>query len=120
LKNKELSVVSYTDKIKSLDSRVDALIETGRLKLQQTKIKLNQAQLKLKTDSIELHTAKINYKIAETQYERFEKLFKEGLKSQSELETRKLSLQRAQANQVAAQQKMMQSRIFLSRGEIQR
>ena len=26
LKNKELSVVSYTDKIKSLDSRVDALI----------------------------------------------------------------------------------------------
>lgn len=110
LKNKELSVVSYSDKIQSLDSRVDALIETGRLKLQQTKIKLNQAQLKLKTDSIELHTAKINYKIAETQYERFEKLFKEGLKSQSELETRKLSLQRAQANQVAAQQKLMQSR----------
>ncbi|MFO0494962.1 MAG: HlyD family secretion protein [Flavobacteriia bacterium] len=110
LKNKELSVVSYSDKIKSLDSRVDALIETGRLKLQQTKIKLNQAQLKLKTDSIEFHTTQINYKIAENQYDRFEKLYKEGLKSQSELEARKLTLQRAQANQIAAQQKLMQSR----------
>ena len=110
LKNKELSVASYSDKVQSLDSRVDALIETGRLKMQQARIKYNQAQLKLKTDSIEYHTAQINYKIADTQYERFEKLFKEGLKSQFELETRKLTLQRAQANQIAAQQKMMQSR----------
>lgn len=110
LKNKELSVVSYSNKIQSLDSRVDALIETGRLKLQQAKIKMAQAQLKFKTDSIEQHTAQVNYKIAEAQYERFEKLLKEGLKSQSELETRKLTLQRAQANQIATQQKLLQSR----------
>ena len=110
LKNKELSVASYSDKVKSLDSRVDALIETGRLKMQQARIKLNQAQLKLKTDSIEYNTAIINYKIAETQYKRFEKLYDAKLKSQFDLETRKLALQRAQANQVAAQQKMMQSR----------
>lgn len=110
LKNKELSVISYSDKIRSLDTRVDALIETGRLKLKQAKIKLEQAQLKVKTDSIEYHTAQVNSKIAETQYERFEKLYKDGLKSQTELETRKLSLQRAQANQIAAQQKLLQSR----------
>lgn len=110
LKNKELSVGSYSDKITSLDTRVDALIETGRLKMEQAKIKLKQAYLKLKTDSIEYHTTQINYKIADSQYERFEKLFAEGLKSQSELETRKLALQRAQANQVAAQQKLLQSR----------
>lgn len=110
LKTKELSVISYSDKIKSLDVRVDALIETGRLKMQQAKIKLNQAQLKVKTDSIEYHTAQLNLRIAEQQLDRFEKLFKDGLKSQTELETRRIAYQRAQANTIAAQQKWLQSK----------
>jgi len=109
LKNKELSVVSYGDKISALDTRIDALIEANKLKLQQAKIKLNQAYLKLKTDSIEFHTAQINARIAEQQYERFEKLYKDNLKSLTELETRKLAFQRAQAAQVSAQQKYLQS-----------
>jgi multidrug resistance efflux pump len=110
LKNKELSVVSYGDKIQSLDSRIDALSETGRLKLKQTKIKLQQTNLKLKADSMELHTAQVNYRIAEQQFERMEKLFKDGLKSQTDVETRKLSMQRAQANLINAQQKLLQTR----------
>lgn len=109
LKNKELSVVSYGDKISSLDNRIDALIETSKLKLQQAKIKLNQSYLKLKTDSIEFYTTQINTRVAEQQYDRFEKLYKDKLKSLTELETRKLALQRAQAAQVAAQQKYLQS-----------
>ncbi|MEN9440935.1 MAG: hypothetical protein RLZ33_1011, partial [Bacteroidota bacterium] len=96
LKNKELSVVSYSDKIRNLDVRVDALIDQGRLKLQQAKLKLSQTQLKYKTDSIEFHTSELNLKIAEEQYHRFEKLYKDGYKSQTELETRKLTLQRTQ------------------------
>jgi multidrug resistance efflux pump len=110
LKNKELSVVSYGGKIQSLDSRIDALSETGRLKLMQTKIKLQQTNLKLKADSMELHTAQVNYRIAEQQFERMEKLFKDGLKSQTDVETRKLSMQRAQANLINAQQKLLQTR----------
>ena len=110
LKNKELSVVSYTDKIRNLDIRVDALLDQGRLKLQQAKLKLSQTQLKYKTDSIEFHTAELNLKIADDQFHRFEKLVKDGYKSQTELETRKLTLQRTQANVVATQQKMLQSR----------
>lgn len=109
LKNKELSVISYSDKVSSMDTRVDALIETGRLKLKQAKIKLDQTRLKLKTDSIEYHTAQVNCKIAQTQFDRFEALVKDGVKSQTDLETRRLTLQRAQANQIAAQQKLLQS-----------
>ena len=109
LKNKELSVASYGDKIGSLDNRIDALIETSKLKLQQAKIKLNQSYLKLKTDSIEFYTTQINARIAEQQYDRFEKLYKDKLKSLTEVETRKLAWQRAQAAQVAAQQKYLQS-----------
>jgi adhesin transport system membrane fusion protein len=64
LKNKELSVVSYSDKVQSLDARIDALSETGRLKLQQAKIKLQQARLKLKADSMQVQTAQVNYRVA--------------------------------------------------------
>jgi len=110
LKSKELSVVSYSDKIQALDARVDALIENGRLKLQQAQIKLKQTQLKVVSDSIDNQAAQINYNIAKEQLERFEKLFKEGLKSQTELETRKLTYQRAQASLISSQQKLMQSR----------
>jgi multidrug efflux pump subunit AcrA (membrane-fusion protein) len=109
LRNKELSVISYSDKVSSMDTRVDALIETGRLKLKQAKIKLDQARLKLKTDSMEYHTAQINSKIAQDQFRRFEKLVEEGVKSQTDLETRRLTWQRTQANQIAAQQKLLQS-----------
>ena len=110
LKNKELSVVSYGDKVQSLDRRIDALIETGKLKVKQARIKAQQAQLKLKSDSIENQAALLNYQIAKEQYERFEKLYKEDLKSKTEVETRKVAMQRAQATMISAQQKLLQSR----------
>jgi multidrug resistance efflux pump len=110
LKSKELSVVSYGDKVQSLDRRIDALIETGKLKVRQAKIKAQQAQLKLKADSIENQAAMLNYQIAKEQYERFEKLYKEDLKSKTELEVRKVAYQRAQASMIGAQQKLLQSR----------
>jgi len=110
LKNKELSVLSYEDKINSLDTRVDALIENGQLQLQQAQIKMQQAQLRIKSDSIEFVTAVENNKIAEQQFNRFDKLKQEGLKSQTELEAKKLALQRTRANQIATQQKYLQSK----------
>ena len=110
LKTKELSVVSYTDKIQSLDNRIDALIESAGLKLQQAKIKLTQANLKLKSDSIEYQTSQINLGVAEDQYERTAKLYKDGLKSKTDLEIRKVAMQRAEANKIGAQQKLLQSK----------
>ncbi len=110
LKNKELSVVSYGGKVQALDARIDALIETGKLKVQQARIKAQQAQLKLKSDSMENQAALLNYEIAKEQYDRFEKLYKEDLKSKTEVETRKLAMQRAQASMISAQQKLLQSR----------
>ena len=110
LKSKELSVVSYSDKVQALDARIDALIATGKLKVQQARIKAQQAQLKLKSDSIENHAANLNYQIAKDQYERFEKLYERDLKSKTEVETRKVAMQRAQASMIGAQQKFLQSR----------
>jgi multidrug resistance efflux pump len=110
LKNKEMTVSSYSDKIKSLDNRVDALLDNGELQLQQARLKLQQAELKVRDDSIEYYTAIENNKIAEEQFKRFEKLQREGLKSQTELETRKLALQRASASEISTRQKYLQSK----------
>jgi multidrug resistance efflux pump len=110
LKNKEMTVSSYSDKIKSLDNRVDALLDNGELQLQQARLKLQQAELKVRADSIEYYTAIENNKIAEEQFKRFEKLQREGLKSQTELETRKLALQRASASEISTRQKYLQSK----------
>jgi multidrug resistance efflux pump len=110
LRAKEQSVKTYGDKVVSLDNRIDALIESGKLKLQQGQIKLKQTRLKIISDSIDYQVAKNNYDIAKDQFERFERLTKEGLKSQTELEIRKVSMQRAQGGMISAQQKLLQSR----------
>lgn len=107
---KEQSVKTYGDKVVSLDNRIDALIEAGQLKLQQAQIKLKQTKLKLISDSIDYQVARNNFEIAKDQFERFEKLTKEGLKSQTDLEVRKVSMQRAQGSMISAQQKLLQSR----------
>jgi adhesin transport system membrane fusion protein len=110
IKNKELSVVSYEQKVSALDQRIDALIETSQLKLQQAKIKYRQARLKITADSIEFQAAETNYDITKDQLTRFEKLLNQGLKSQTEVETRRMAMQRAQASMISAQQKLLQSR----------
>jgi len=110
LRVKEQSVRTYSDKVISLDNRIDALIESGKLKLQQAQIKLKQTKLKLISDSIDYQVARNNTEIAKVQFERFEKLEEEGLKSKTELEIRKVSLQRAQGSMIGAQQKLLQSR----------
>jgi adhesin transport system membrane fusion protein len=64
---KEQSVKTYGDKVVSLDNRIDALIESGKLKLQQAQIKLKQTRLKLISDSIDYQVARNNYDIAKDQ-----------------------------------------------------
>ena len=108
--NKEQSVISYEQKVNALDQRIDALLTNAQLKGQQAKIKYKQARLKITSDSMEYEAAETNYYIAKDQVNRFEKLLKEGLKSQTEVETRRLALQRAQASMISAQQKLLQSR----------
>ncbi len=110
IKAKELSVDSYGQKVKSLDNQIDAMLSTSRLKLQQAQIKNDQAILKVTSDSMDYQAAKINFDIAKEQFERMEKLYKDGLKSLTDLENRKQTMQRNQASMISAQQKLLGSR----------
>lgn len=110
LKAKELSVSSYMEKVKALDNQVDAMNQTRMLKLEQAQNKVQQALLKIKSDSIDLQASILNEKIAQEQLQRMEQLYREGLKSLTDLESRKLKLQEASAKKISQENKVLTSR----------
>jgi multidrug resistance efflux pump len=110
LKSKELAVKSYYEKVNANDNQIDALIKSKGLKYEQAKNKLIQANLKVQSDSIDLSAAQLNFKIAKEQLLRMEELFKEGLKSLTELETRKQKLQETQAKLISQENKFIGSK----------
>ena len=110
LQAKEMSVGAYMEKVKSLDNQIDAMVQTGKLKLEQAQNKWQQAMLKVQSDSIEYEASLINYDIAVEQLNRMEQLFREGLKSKTDLETRKLTMQKALADKIAMENKLLTSR----------
>ncbi|MCB0402881.1 MAG: HlyD family efflux transporter periplasmic adaptor subunit [Flavobacteriales bacterium] len=116
---KELSVQSYMNKVNALDDQIDALLKTKNLKIKQAQNYLQQARLSVSSDSVDLEAAKTNYQIALKQYERQEELYKEGLKSLTDLETRKLKLQETQAKMISAENKLLNSRNKLINAEME-
>lgn len=116
---KELSVKSYMEKVKALDNQIDALVQTSRLKLEQARNKLKQSGLKVVSDSMDYQAARINLNIADQQYKRLEELYKEGLKSLTDLENRKLTLQKRQAEQISKENKLLTSRNELINAQVE-
>lgn len=110
LKAKQMSVKSYMEKISALDDQIGALVETSKLKLEQTKNKLKQSKLKVTSDSIEYQASLINFNIAQEQLRRMEELNKQGLKSLTDLEKRKLTVQKVQAEMVSKENKLLTSK----------
>lgn len=119
LKSKEFAVKSYMEKIKANDNQIDAMIRSKKLKYEQAENKLIQAKLKLQSDSVELTAAKMNYKIAKEQLVRMEELYREGLKSLTDLETRRLKLQETQAKVISQENKYISTKNELINAKIE-
>lgn len=109
IKSKSFAVSSYKEKIYSLEQQVQALKATQDLKEQQARNYLRQAELKLVSDSVNLIAEKVNVKVAKQQLERMEELHKEGLKSLTDLETRRLKYQEAEAKVVSVENQFLSS-----------
>ncbi len=110
LKAKEFTVQSYRGKVRANDSQIDALIKSRKLKFEQATNKIAQANLKIQSDSIELAAAALNNKIAKEQLIRMESLYKEGLKSLTDLETRRLKVQETQAKVISKENDYLTSK----------
>jgi adhesin transport system membrane fusion protein len=110
LKSKEMAVNSYMEKVKALDAQIDALVQTSKLKLEQAKNKYKQSNLKVASDSIYFEAAGNNFKTAKIQFERTEGLYEKGLKSLTELENKRVSMQKAEAGFIEAENKLLTSK----------
>jgi multidrug resistance efflux pump len=107
---KNLSALSYKGKVSALDNQIDALAENSILRVQQAQNKLKTSELKVKSDSIRFEQAKINFQIGKQQLDRAEQLYKEGLRSLTDLETRRLRFQEVQAGMIASENGLLSSR----------
>lgn len=116
---KMLSVKSYEEKVKAQENQLVALGENNRLRREQAMNRLEQARLSIMSDSIMLEAEKVNLTVADRQYERMEKLYEEGLKSLTDLETRKIRQQEAQAKKISAENRLLSSRNDLLTAQIE-
>ncbi|MCS6823060.1 MAG: HlyD family secretion protein [Cytophagaceae bacterium] len=118
---KQNSLAALKDKINAQKNQINALKTALEYSLNKARNKVLQNELKVKTDSTDLEAIKVEYNIARLQYERQEALYKDGLKSLTELEQRKLKFQEVTAKKVmyenklnATKQELINSRIELN------
>ncbi len=122
IRAKEMAVTSYQEKVKALNTQINALTNERSLKLEQAKNKLIQAKLKVQSDSIDLEAANTNITIAQRQYDRVVQLESEGLKAVTDVEDKRLKLQEAQAKLISQENKLLASKndVINARVEINR
>ncbi|MER2997605.1 HlyD family secretion protein [Pontibacter populi] len=100
-------------KVKSMQEQIAALRQGLILSLQKGRNKVEQNRLKVQSDSMDLVAQRTELAIASAQFERQENLYKQGLKSLTELETRRLKLQEAQAKLLSMENKLASGRAEL-------
>ncbi|MGD1842939.1 MAG: HlyD family secretion protein [Thermonemataceae bacterium] len=119
LDNKVRSVAFYQDKIQALEGQIEAIAQSRQLKLEQANNYLRQAQLKIQADSIDYEAATVSFTIADTQFVRQNSLFRQGLKSLTELETRRGQYQTALAKKISEESVLLSSRNALLNARIE-
>lgn len=110
---KQGAAKATADKVEAMQQQIAALQEGLVFSLQKTRNKVEQTRLKLQSDSMDLVAQRTELAIAASQFERQENLYKQGLKSLTELEARRLKLQEAQAKLLSLENKLAASRAEL-------
>ena len=103
---KSESSKAYAEKANNLSQQLQTLVNSKEIKLEQNKIKVQQTKLKIESDSIDLVAAVTKKLIADNQLVRIQNLYEEGLKSLTDLEAKRLSVQEAQAKVTSLENKV--------------
>lgn len=107
--SKKESVSFYKNKIVSYDSQLEALKSGRGFKIKQLENKLIQLKNKLIGEKAELEAAINEYELSKNQFERQEKMFKDGLVSQTKLQERNVKFQNSQSKKIALENKIAQT-----------
>ncbi len=107
------------EKAEAQERQIAALQQGLQVSMSKARNKLQQARLKVDSDSMDLVAAATNLEIARVQLNRQQKLLEQGLKSQTEVEQRRLKLQESQAKIVSAQNNLSASRQELANARLE-
>jgi len=116
---KNLSALSYREKVKALENLIIALQRNSVLRIEQAENKLEMSKLQVESDSIRYEQSKVNYQIGLEQLGRAEKLYEEGLRSLTDLETRRLKFQEVQASVIGAENSLLSSKNTLISAQLE-
>lgn len=100
-------------KAQSMQQQIAALREGLVFSLQKGRNKVEQMRLKLQSDSMDVVAQRTELEVALSQFKRQESLYQQGLKSLTELETRRLKLQEAQAKLLSNENRLAATRAEL-------
>lgn len=103
------SMGSYDSKAKALDEQIVQFNQELKFKKEQVRNKIEQTKLKAEAEKLEIESVKIALENEQKQYKRTEELFKQGLKSLTDLENKKAKLQELQAKMLSSENKYQQS-----------
>jgi multidrug resistance efflux pump len=99
----------YEQKVKSTEDQITNLRTSKKLKQDQLANKITQLQQKLTGERSELDAASNEYNLVKDQFERNQKMFKEGLISQTTFQQRNAAMQNSLAKKTISENKVNQS-----------
>ena len=106
---KKGTVSFYEQKVKSTEDQIANLRSSKALKQDQLTNKITALQQKLTGEKAEFEAASNEYNLVKDQFERNQKMYKEGLISQTQFQQRNASMQNALAKKTIAENKVNQT-----------
>ncbi|MFM2191064.1 MAG: hypothetical protein RLZZ118_21 [Bacteroidota bacterium] len=113
------TINNYEGKIASVESQMVALENAKQLKTSQLENKLIQLNSKLVSEQAELQAAQNELTLSKDQFERQQKMFDEGLVSQTQLQQRNISYQNALSKKIIVENKIAQTKQELLNNKIE-
>jgi multidrug resistance efflux pump len=119
IKAKQDGITAYEAKVSASGSQIAALRQGLDFSLQKTRNKLQQTQMKVRADSADVLAARKNNQITLDRLRRGEEMYREGVISLTDLESRRLKAQEDNQKQISTEQKLLISRNELINAKIE-
>lgn len=113
------SLSYYEQKILATDAQIQNLKRSLTLKQEQVGNKIKQLQQKITGERAELEAAKNDYALAKDQFDRNQKMYREGLISQTQFQQRNVAMQNALAKNTTAENKVNQTLQDIANAQIE-
>ncbi len=120
LQSKQNAITAYQRKISTARNQIAAMQNAKSLKIQQLGNKINQLKNKLVSEKVDAKAANNEVQLANDQFVRQQKMYDDGLVSQTQLQQRSVTFQNANAKKISADNKVFQTEQEIINTEIEK